>query len=141
MEVVCAHCKTINRVPAERLLDGPVCGACKQPILPATPVELTTENFDAVITRSGLPVVVDFWAPWCGPCRSMAPMYADAAKLLHGRAVLAKLDTEAHPAIAARFGIRSIPTLAIFEAGREIARETGARPAQEIVRWISTFLG
>ncbi|MBS1210708.1 MAG: thiol reductase thioredoxin [Proteobacteria bacterium] len=140
MEIVCSHCKTINRVPTERILDGPACGACKQPILPPEPVELTAANFDTVITRSGLPVVIDFWAPWCGPCRAMAPMYADAAKQLHGRAVLAKLDTEAHPNIAARFGIRSIPTLAIFKAGQEVAREAGARPAAEIVRWVSQSL-
>ncbi|NSL54964.1 thioredoxin TrxC [Uliginosibacterium aquaticum] len=141
MEIVCVHCKSINRVPAGRLQDGPVCGACKQPILPAEPVVLTADSFDAVIARNGLPVLVDFWAPWCGPCRSMAPMYAEAARLLHGRALLAKLDTEAQPAIAARSGIRSIPTLALFKAGHEVAREAGARPAQDIVRWASPFLG
>ncbi|MDP5239307.1 thioredoxin TrxC [Uliginosibacterium sp. 31-16] len=140
MEIVCSRCKAINRVPTERLQDGPVCGACKHPILPPEPVELTTDNFDAVIARSGLPVMVDFWAPWCGPCRSMAPMYAEAARQLHGRAVLAKVDTEAQPALAARFGIRSIPTLAIFRTGHEVAREAGARPAPEIVRWVTPYL-
>lgn len=140
MEIVCPHCQAINRVPAERLQDGPICGACKQPILPAAPIELTADNFDTLLARSGLPVVVDFWAPWCGPCRTMAPWFAEAARQLHGRAVLAKLDTEAHPALAARFGIRSIPTLAIFKAGQEVAREAGARPAAEIVRWAERAL-
>lgn len=140
MEIVCPHCKAINRVPAERLQDNPVCGACKQVILPDHPIELTADNFDALIERSGLPVVVDFWAPWCGPCRAMAPMFAEAAKQLHGRAILAKLDTDAQPAIAARFGIRSIPTLAIFKNQGEVAREAGARPAAEIVRWVEAQL-
>lgn len=140
MEIVCPHCKTINRVPAERLQDAPVCGACKQAILPAEPIHLTAGNFDALIERSELPVVVDFWAPWCGPCRAMAPMFAEAAKQLHGRAILGKLDTEAETAIAARFGIRSIPTLAIFKGGRELTREAGARPTADIVRWVEAHL-
>lgn len=140
MEIICSHCKATNRVPDERLQDGPACGACKQPLLPPEPVELTLANFDALIERSGLPVVVDFWAPWCAPCRAMAPMYAEAARALQGRAILAKLDTDAHQAIAARCAIRSIPTLAVFSHGRELARESGARPAAEIVRWVEQFL-
>lgn len=140
MEIPCPHCRSINRVPDARLRDGPVCGACKQPILPAAPIELTPANFDTLLSRSALPLVIDFWAPWCGPCRAMAPMFADAAKQLHGRAVLAKLDTEAHPQLAGRFAIRSIPTLALFKDGRELAREAGARPAAEIVRWVESRL-
>lgn len=140
MEVVCPHCKTVNRVQDERLSDAPVCGACKEPILLEHPIELTVENFDALIERSELPVVVDFWAPWCGPCRAMAPMIAEASKQLNGRAILAKIDTDTQSALAARFGIRSIPTVAIFKNRKELTRESGTRPAAEIVRWVERFL-
>lgn len=137
MDITCSHCQAINRVPAERARDGAICAKCKTPLLPDEPLELDGETLDAVIANTrGVPVVVDFWAPWCGPCQVMAPLYHEAAIELQAEAILTKLDTEANQVAAARHGIRSIPTLAVFLDGREIARSAGARPAAEIVRWV-----
>lgn len=136
MIVVCSQCGTLNQVPAERIGHGPNCGQCKSALLPDHPIELTDASFERFIAKNELPVVVDFWAAWCGPCRTMAPHFAEAASQMRGRALFAKLDTDAAPTVSARLGIRSIPTVAIFHAGRELTREAGARPAGEIVRWV-----
>jgi len=136
LHVVCPHCHAANRVPAERLADGGTCGKCKGRLFAGEPVELDAGSFDKHIARSDLPVVVDFWAPWCGPCRMMAPAFAQAARSLEPRYRLVKVNTEEEQQLAARFGIRSIPTLAIFKGGREVARQAGAMDAGSVVRWV-----
>jgi len=136
LHVVCPHCHTINRLPRARLDQGAKCGHCKQPLLEGRPVELTKAGFDRHLTKHDLPLVVDFWAPWCAPCRSMAPAYEEAAARLAPGVQLAKLDTEAEPEIAARFGIRSIPTLIAFKNGREVARRSGASDVSGLLGWI-----
>ena len=135
LRVACPHCATTNRVARERLGETPTCGHCKQPLFPGKPFALTGADF-AKHVNGDAPVVVDFWAAWCGPCRMMAPAYEQAAARVGPGVQLAKLDTEAEPAIASRYDIRSIPTLALFRGGREVARQAGAMGASDIVRWV-----
>ena len=136
LHIVCPQCDAVNRIPATRLEDKPGCGKCHRPLFDARPVALTASSFDRHIGRSDIPVLVDFWAPWCGPCKMMAPQFEQAAAQLEPRFRLAKVDTEAEQALGARFGIRSIPTLALFRGGREIARQPGAMGAADIQRWV-----
>ena len=135
MHLVCAACAATNRVPDARLADGPVCGVCKEKLLDPRPFALTDDRFANYVSKTELPIVVDFWAAWCGPCKMMAPFYAEAAKQMPF-VRFAKVDTEVATQTAARFTIRSIPTLIIFQGGQEIARQSGAMRAADIVGWV-----
>ena len=136
LHIVCPNCSTTNRVPAARLDAAPNCGQCKQPLFKGTPLELTSANFDAHVNRSDLPVAVDFWAAWCGPCKMMAPHFAKSATQIEPRMRLAKLDTEAAPEIAGRYNIRGIPTVIVFRNGKEIARQSGALDSRALLAWL-----
>ena len=138
--VVCSSCLTTNRVPADRLGAGGVCGKCGNPLFRKKPVELTSANFDKFIASNDLPVMVDFWAPWCGPCKMMAPVYEQAAQQLEPNMLLAKLNTQNEQAIAARFNIRSIPTVAIFKGGRVVAQQAVAMDLRSLTGWAQSQL-
>jgi len=141
LHIVCPHCHAVNRVPAERLHDAPDCGRCHRALFAGQPVSLAESDFERHVARSDLPLLVDFWAPWCGPCRMMAPAYEQAAAQLEPQFRVAKVNTEEAQALGARYGIRSIPTLVVFRNGREVSRQAGAMGAADIVRWARAALG
>ncbi|MDK2745316.1 MAG: thioredoxin TrxC [Nitrospira sp. BO4] len=138
LHIVCPHCRSVNRVPGTRLSEGPKCGQCHAPLFTGRPIALTEADFEVHATRNDIPLVVDFWAPWCGPCRMMAPAYEQAAKMLEPHVRLAKVNTEEEQRLGARFGIQSIPTMIVLRGGREVARQSGALGLQDLVRWVHT---
>ncbi len=138
--IVCPGCTAVNRIPVARMADDPKCGKCQQSLFLGKPLELTSSNFQTQISRNDIPVVVDFWAEWCGPCKMMAPAFEQAAAQLEPTARLAKLNTETEQDIAARFRIQSIPTIALFKNGQEVARQAGAVGAADIIRWVQANL-
>lgn len=140
LHIVCPHCEAINRVPSERLGEKPDCGKCHRPLFTGKPIALNAASFDRHASRSDIPLLVDFWAPWCSPCRMMAPAFEAAAAQLEPHVRLVKVNTEEEQMLGARYAIRSIPTLALFLNGRKIARHAGAMGTADIVRWARTAL-
>lgn len=136
ISLVCLGCAAVNRVPLSRITEEPICGKCKQALVPDYPVELTDANFQKFISRTSIPIVIDFWAAWCGPCRMMAPAFAAAAKELSPLVILAKLNTEEANQTAAGFNISGIPCLIAFRNGQEVARQSGAMSTEQIVKWV-----
>jgi thioredoxin 2 len=141
LQVVCPHCDAVNRVPRARLADRPVCGGCKRRLFEGRPLALDEARFRRHLGASSIPLLVDFWASWCTPCRSMAPEFEAAAAMLEPAMRLVKLSTEEAPALAQEMQIRSIPTLALFAGGQEVARTAGAMPAGRIAAWARQAAG
>lgn len=140
IHVVCMKCDSVVRVPSDRAAEAPHCPKCRALLFDGHPFELRTSSFDQHVSRNDLPLIVDFWAPWCGPCRMMAPHYEEAARRAVIRARFAKVNSDEEPSLSSRFGIRGIPTLIVFRGGREVARQSGAMDLSTLERWLSSAI-
>lgn len=140
MIVMCPHCGGLNRIPEEKLTQNPTCGKCKKAVFTHQPVEMNGAQFMRALQKTEQPLVVDFWAPWCGPCKMFAPTFAQAAATLEPQARLVKINTEVEQQIAAQFNIRSIPTLAIFKNGQEVTRQSGAMNLPQFMQWVQSHI-
>ena len=140
MNLVCSACLGVNRVPDERLVDNPSCGKCKKPLLPGDAIEANETLFNKFTANSGLPVVVDFWATWCGPCQAMAPVFSQLAQEMKGKCIFLKVNTESEQQLATRFAIRSIPSLKIFKGTKVVAGTAGALPKAQLQAFISPYI-
>ena len=138
--VPCGHCHALNRIPNDKLKENPSCGKCKQSVLGGRVIALNQAGFKRFVEKSELPIVVDFWAPWCGPCKMMAPNFEKVAKAMEGEAVFVKINTEQEQALAGQYNIRSIPTLAVFKKGVESTRQAGAMDASSLQAWVKRSL-
>jgi len=140
VNVVCPHCFKVNRIPKKERYTKANCGACKGSLLESKPIEVNASTFGTLIANSDLPVVVDFWAPWCGPCRMMAPAFEEAARALPLKAQFVKVNTEENPQLGGQYGIRSIPTMVLFKGGKEVDRVSGALSSEQIKSWVSRYI-
>lgn len=138
--ISCPSCQTTNRVPVDKLNDKPVCGRCREFLFQGRPIDVSTAQFDKFVKANDLPVVIDFWASWCGPCKMMAPVFEQVAKQLEPHIRFVKVNTEVEQALAARYAIRSIPTLLVIKNGKEVARQAGAMDGTSLARWLKKFM-